>query len=227
MFDRIAPRYDALNRLLSFGIDRGWRRRMVRQLPPGEGLRVLDLATGTADQVLALRRGSPRVASGVGMDLAEQMLERGRVKIAQEGFADSIRLERGDACAIPAGEGAFDVVTISFGIRNVTDVDRAFREMLRVLRPGGRVLVLEFSMPRNRLVRAVHLLYLRHILPRIGGWLSGDRAAYRYLNQTIETFPHGTAFCAMLERAGFTEVRAHPLSLGIATLYQADRPAAS
>ena len=224
MFDRIAHRYDLANRLLSFGIDRRWRRRLASHLPTGTHLRVLDLATGTADQILDLFARSDRLADGVGMDLAEQMLVRGRQKVEARGLSDRVRLETGDACAIPSEPGAFDALTMSFGIRNVVDVPLAFREMLRVLRPGGRALILEFSLPANGLIRRLHLFYLRHLLPRVGGFLSGDVAAYRYLNQTIETFPYGQSFCDWMEQAGFENARAVPLTFGIATLYIADRP---
>lgn len=225
MFDRIAHRYDLANRLLSFGIDRRWRRRLARHLPEGSDLQVLDLATGTADQILDLFARSEAVAEGVGMDLAEQMLARGREKVAARGLSQRVRLETGDACAIPAESTSVDVLTMSFGIRNVLDVPLAFREMLRVLRPGGRALILEFSLPANRVIRRLHLFYLRHLLPRIGGFLAGDVAAYRYLNQTIETFPFGDTFCAWMEKEGFENVQAYPLTFGIATLYTADRPA--
>lgn len=218
MFDRIAFRYDRLNRILSLGLDQRWRRRVARHLPDRPALRLLDLATGTADQLLAMV-GDARVECGVGMDLAEEMLVIGRAKLDRLGLQDQVTLETGDACAIPAADGSFDAVTISFGIRNVPDVDLALREMRRVLSDGGRALVLEFSLPEGRILRGCHRFYLRHVLPRIGGWLSGDRDAYRYLNQTIESFPYGEAFCALMREAGFTRVNAHPLSGGIVTLY--------
>ena len=219
MFDRIAFRYDTLNRLLSLGLDLRWRRRVARHLGPGPGQRLLDLATGTGDQILAVLGACDRVHEAVGIDLAEDMLRRGREKIARTPWRDRVRLKTGDACRIPEPDAAFDAVTMAFGIRNVPDVDACLREMARVLKPGGRALVLEFSLPRNRLLRAAHLFYLRHVLPRVGGWLSGDREAYRYLNRTIEAFPYGRAFCQRMHRAGFMAVTAHPFSGGIVTLY--------
>jgi len=223
MFDRVARRYDLLNRLLSLGIDCAWRRKMASFLPPGNALHVLDLATGTADQLLFLFDESDRIKSGVGMDLAEEMLEIGRKKVARRGLSEFVCLKTGNAMDIPAKDNQFDVATISFGIRNMTDADRALKEMRRVLKPGGRALVLEFSLPRNRLIQKVHLFYLRHLLPRIGRWISGDPYAYRYLNETIETFPHGEAFCRLLADAGFSGVSVHPLTFGIATIYRGQK----
>jgi len=224
MFDRVAHRYDFLNRILSLGIDRSWRKKMTSLLPPGNGLKILDLATGTADQLLFLFAHSRRVKRGVGMDLAEKMLEIGRVKVQRRGLADVIALKKGDATQIQEQGSPFDAVTISFGIRNVADVMRALREIHRVLKEGGRVLILEFSLPENRWVRGAYLFYLRHILPRLGGWISGDSYAYRYLNETIETFPYGEAFCGLLETVGFRNVAAHRVTFGVATIYQGDKP---
>ncbi len=224
MFDRIAPRYDLLNRMLSFRQDVAWRKCMARYLPPDGQLRLLDVATGTADQIFSLIRREPRIVSAVGVDMSEGMLEVGREKVRQRGLADRINLRTGDATTIPEPSGIYDAVTISFGIRNVIDVVQALGEMRRVLRPGGRVLVLEFSLPGWAPFRAAYLFYLRNILPILGGILSGDREAYRYLNLTVETFPYGAAFCALMEKAGLVNVVHHPLTFGIATIYQGDAP---
>ncbi len=223
MFDRIAPRYDLLNRMLSFGLDVRWRKRMAELLPRPDGLALLDLATGTADQLLMLADTPGRIASGVGMDMAEGMLAVGRKKIEAQGRGQSLVLKTGDATQIPADDASFDAVTISFGIRNVVDVPQALREMRRGLRPGGRALILEFSLPANPLVRFGHLTYLRYFLPTIGGIISGDLKAYRYLNRTIEAFPYGDAFCRLMEDAGFSSVRANPLTFGVASIYQGDQ----
>lgn len=223
MFDRIAHRYDLLNRLLSFGTDVRWRKRIAQHLPEGDALQVLDLATGTADVLISLRRHCPRVMRGTGIDLSYGMLSHGVPKLRALGLGGHFRLAQGDAMRLPLPSNSYDAATISFGIRNVLDVPAGLREMQRVLKPGGRVLVLEFSLPGNALFRAGYLFYFRHVLPRIGALLSGDAHAYRYLNQTVETFPYGEAFCALLREAGFCEVRAFPLTLGIATLYQGDK----
>lgn len=219
MFDRIAHRYDLLNRLLSFGRDIAWRKEIARNLPSGNALRVLDLATGTADVLLELGRQSGRIALGVGVDPSSGMLAFGKKKLAESGVSGILVLVRGDAARLGFQSEVFDAVTIAFGIRNVDDPVVGLREICRVLKPGGRALVLEFSLPESRIFRAIYLFYFRHVLPRIGGLISGDAAAYRYLNKTVEAFPHGEAFCRWMHEAGFEVVKAHPLTLGIATLY--------
>ncbi len=217
MFDRIASRYDLLNRVLSGRQDVVWRRRVASLVEVTEAA-ALDLATGTADQLIALA-DSGRVTSGVGIDLANLMLDRGRSKLAARGLDSEFRLEHGSAEEIPFDAATFDVAAMSFGIRNVTDVPKTLTEIYRVLRPGGQVLILEFSLPANRLVRSLYLFYFRHVLPRLGAVVSGDANAYRYLNETVETFPYGNAFCQLLREAGFAQVTAHPLTFGIASIY--------
>jgi demethylmenaquinone methyltransferase/2-methoxy-6-polyprenyl-1,4-benzoquinol methylase len=225
MFDRIAPRYDRVNRLLSLGQDLGWRYKVAQYLPQREGLTLLDLATGTADQILAILRKSQKsqIQKAVGMDMSEKMLECGQEKIKEQKLEEQVELKKGDATAIPLKDQSVDVVTITFGIRNVIQVSQALEEMYRVLLPKGRALILEFSLPPSRFFRFFYLFYLRHILPRVGSWVSGDREAYRYLNKTIETFPHGEAFCNLMKSAHFEKVSAHPIFFGIATIYQGDR----
>ncbi len=223
MFDRIAPRYDLLNRLLSGGRDVAWRKRLARYLPPGEDLRVLDLATGTGDVLIMLDQASGRVGSGLGVDMAGEMLALGQRKLERGGLTERFTLARGDATVIPAADDSVDAVTIAFGIRNVDCVEKALAEMRRVLKPGGRALILEFSLPSNRLFRACYLFYFRHVLPRIGGLISGDRQAYRYLNETVESFPYGEAFIQLMERQGFHSVKEHPLTFGIASIYEGEK----
>ncbi len=223
MFDRIAGRYDFLNHFLSLNRDKVWRKKLASRLPKGENLEALDLATGTADQLLALRE-SGRVTSGVGLDMAAEMMKIGRAKLVQQELHNQFTLVRADACCLPFAENCFDVVSISFGIRNVLDVDLALREMARILRPGGRALILEFSLPKSALLRKLYLLYFRKILPRLGGMISGDSHAYRYLNETVESFPYGDSFGALMTKAGFVDVQGTPLTFGIATLYQGDKP---
>jgi demethylmenaquinone methyltransferase/2-methoxy-6-polyprenyl-1,4-benzoquinol methylase len=223
MFDRIAHRYDLLNRLLSAGQDVVWRKKVGKFLPQKQKLHVLDVATGTADLLIYMRETNPAVASGVGIDMAEQMLAIGREKLAKKGLDQQFTLRTGNAEAIPFSDNQFDAATISFGIRNVTDVPKALREMHRVLKPGGRALILEFSLPNNNLLRTLYLFYFRNILPKIGGLISGDFYAYKYLNNTVETFPYGKDFCKLMEDAGFNNVRMTPLTFGIATIYYGDK----
>ncbi len=223
MFDRIAFRYDLLNRLLSFRQDVAWRKRLCAHLPERSNQRILDLATGTGDVLLALYRGSPKVVGGVGLDMSANMLRFGNKKVKDAGLTDHLAMMRSDACAIGSADAAFDAASISFGIRNVPDVPLALREIRRILKPGGRALILEFSLPKNRAFRTLYLFYFRHILPFIGGLISGDREAYRYLNASVESFPYGEDFLKLLRDAGFSNVQALPLSMGIATLYLGDK----
>ncbi|HMP89737.1 MAG TPA: bifunctional demethylmenaquinone methyltransferase/2-methoxy-6-polyprenyl-1,4-benzoquinol methylase UbiE [Kiritimatiellia bacterium] len=223
MFDRIAPRYDLLNRLLSFRRDVAWRERMARMIPDQPGLYLLDIATGTADQIISLMQKSGNIKQAIGVDMSEGMLNVGREKIARLQWQDRVELKTGDAMSIPENDTTFDVATMSFGIRNVLNVTEALREIRRVLKPGGRALILEFSTPENRVFRPLYFFYLRNILPVIGGILSGDRKAYKYLNRTIETFPSGKDFLEIMLAAGFKNVKATPLTFGIASIYQGDR----
>ncbi len=224
MFDRIASRYDFLNRLLSFRQDVRWRRKVTAFLPEFSALKLLDVATGTGDLLFSLQKNSPRVVSGVGIDLSEKMLEIGRAKLDSLPGRPPLSLQKGDATAIPFPAKSFHAVTIAFGIRNVTDVNLALREMFRVLCPGGRAIILEFSLPENFLVRAGYLFYFRNILPKIGGLVSGDAIAYRYLNETVESFPYGKRFCALMTDAGFQNVGFKSLTFGVASIYYGDKP---
>lgn len=223
MFDRIAPRYDFLNRLLTLGLDVAWRKHMADFLPAGDKVELLDIATGTGDQIFYIMERDQRVTRAVGVDLAEKMLEIGRAKVKQRGLEAVITLHAADALKLPFPDGSFDAVTISFGIRNVVDVPAALRAMLRILRPGGRALILECSKPASPLLRMGYTFYMRYIMPAIGSLISGDGEAYRYLNKTVESFPHGEAFCALMREAGFARVKANPQTLGVATIYQGDR----
>jgi demethylmenaquinone methyltransferase/2-methoxy-6-polyprenyl-1,4-benzoquinol methylase len=223
MFDRIARRYDLLNRLLSCRCDVAWRNKVAEYLPDRSNQCVLDIATGTADLLLSLFRRSRQVGSGIGIDMSPKMLELAREKIAGRQLDNKISLVRADALRLPFANGSFDAVTIGFGIRNVPDVPAALAEMHRVLKPGGKVLVLEFSLPRNRLMRRLYPFHLRGIIPRLGALISGDGYAYRYLNETVETFPYGDQFCDLMKQAGFCNVSAVPLTFGIATIYHGSR----
>lgn len=223
MFDAIAPRYDFLNHLLSAGIDRRWRSHAIRALELTGTERVLDLCTGTADLAIAARQARPGAAHVLGLDFAGAMLAVGAEKIRQAGLSDRIALVRGDAMRIPVGEGAFDAVTIAFGIRNVEDPEVVIHDIARVLRPGGRLIVLEFSIPTTPLFRAVYLSYFRHILPRIGRAVSRHNAAYAYLPASVGAFASPEMFMNLLRKHGFHAVSADPLTFGSVYLYTATR----
>jgi demethylmenaquinone methyltransferase/2-methoxy-6-polyprenyl-1,4-benzoquinol methylase len=224
MFDRIAERYDLLNHLLSLGQDIRWRKKVARFLVNKNDQYILDLATGTADQLLYMFNSSDRIKRAIGTDLAIKMLEIGKEKVKKKKLDNLIVLEQGDAEDIQSTDNTFDAVTISFGIRNVTRVEQSLSEMYRVLKPYGRVLILEFSIPSNMLMRRIYMLYFRNILPYIGSVISGDRYAYRYLNESVEDFPYGNAFCQLLVKSGFHNVTMHPQTFGIATIYCGDKP---
>ncbi|MFC1493017.1 bifunctional demethylmenaquinone methyltransferase/2-methoxy-6-polyprenyl-1,4-benzoquinol methylase UbiE [candidate division KSB1 bacterium] len=224
LFDRISQRYDLLNRLLSFYRDVRWRKEVVNHLNDTGGQIVLDLATGTADLLITLCSGSDKVTKGFGIDPAEKMMEIGRRKIQKKNLDNYSFLFPGNAEDIPFRANTFDAVTIAFGIRNLTDVDRGLREMFRILKPGGRSIILEFSLPENRIIRSFYLFYFRNILPRIGAVISGDKYAYNYLNRTVETFPYGDAFSSLMNKAGFSDLKSVALTLGVATIYTGVKP---
>lgn len=223
MFDAIARRYDLLNRLLSAGIDRSWRRRAVRSLALSGRERVLDVCTGTADLAIAARGARPGAAEVVGVDFAGAMLRVGLQKLRRQQIA-GIRLVRGDATCLPVATSAMDAATVAFGIRNVQDLDAAVLELARVLRPGGRLAILEFSLPKSQLVRVPYLWYFHNVLPRIGRALSRHNAAYEYLPASVGAFASPQELVTILERRGFADVAAAPLTLGIAFLYTARKP---
>ena len=223
MFNMISEHYDLLNQLLSFGIDRHWRRVLVKYLSLSDRKNILDLATGTGDILLTILKNEKRIIEAVGIDLAANMMAIGLAKIDKSGLSQQIRLLRGDAAHIPFDAAHFENVTIAFGIRNMNDPIVVLREMNRVLTPKGRGIILEFSLPANKFLRALHLFYLRMIVPLIGGLVSGHTEAYRYLNQTIETFSYGEPFCRLMQEAGFTRSTAHPLMGGIATIYVGEK----
>ena len=227
MFDRIAHRYDFLNRLLSLRCDVTWRRRMAECLPAARNLHVLDVATGTADSLVSLAQHCDRIELGVGLDMAERMLRMGQAKLHGAGQSKKLSLVRADGAAMPFEDGSFDAVTIAFGIRNFADTIGGLREFHRVLKPGGRLLVLEFSLPTNSFLRRSYLAYFRYVMPLIGRLLSGDAAAYRYLNRSVENFPYGSEFCELIAAAGFANVHAYPLTLGVATIYQGQKESVS
>ncbi len=222
MFDRISHRYDLLNRILSIGLDGFWRRNVIRELNSDEHLRILDLACGTGDIAISAAKASP-TRQVVGIDMAAQMLALAQHKVNDCSLGERITLIRGDGMNIPAGSGSFDAATVAFGIRNMPGTLDCLIELHRLLRIGGKSVILEFSLPQNRLMRSLHIFYLRRILPTIGRILSGDDYAYSYLNKTIETYPCGADFCSLMTKAGFADVRFRPLTMGIVTIYTGTR----
>jgi demethylmenaquinone methyltransferase/2-methoxy-6-polyprenyl-1,4-benzoquinol methylase len=221
MFDAIAPRYDLLNRVLSGGLDRYWRRRAIRSLQFTGRETLVDVCTGTADVAIGAaraRRGARRV---LGVDFSGAMLVFGRDKVRAAALSSRITFVRGDAMALPVGSDSVDGATIAFGIRNVATTDAACAELSRVLRPGGRLAILEFGLPVAPAVRALYLWYFRHILPRVGRAVSGHQAAYSYLPASVGAFPSGETFADILRTQGFNNVVARPLTFGIVYLYTA------
>lgn len=224
MFDAIARRYDTLNHLLSAGLDRRWRKRAIRELGLSGRERVLDVCTGTGDLAIEAVTGpAGRAREVVGIDFAGEMLRRGLDKIRRAGLGEAVRLARGDATRLPVADAAFDAAMIAFGIRNVVDPSRGCRELFRVLRPGGRLAILEFGMPRVPVLRGLYRWYFRAVLPRIGRLVSRHSDAYDYLPASVDEFPSEQAFVGLLESAGFSSVRAVPLALGVVYLYSARR----
>ena len=222
MFDRIAPRYDLLNRTLSAGLDQRWRRQAVAALALGSTARVLDLCAGTADVALAVA-AQHRDASVVGVDFSGAMLRIGHEKVAAAGEARRIRLVRGDAAMIPAQGESCDAATIAFGIRNVAEPERALAELARVLRPGARLAILEFGQPKIPGIRTLYLWYFRYLLPLVGRLVSRHQSAYSYLPASVGAFPPPAEFVRTIERHGFVSVQAVPLTFGIVYLYVATR----
>jgi len=223
MFDAIAGRYDFLNHVLSAGIDRRWRTRAIASLELTGRERVLDLCTGTADLAIEAMRARPPASRVVGIDFAGAMLAIGRNKIAKERLQPAAALVRGDAMRIPLADSSVDAVTIAFGIRNVADVPAAAREIHRVLRPGGRIAILEFAVPTVPAFKQFYMWYVRHVLPRLGRAISRHEDAYRYLQASIEAFVTPVEFVTILRQSGFVDIRPVPLMLGSVFLYEACR----
>mgnify|MGYP000586311199 FL=1 len=222
MFDNIAPKYDLLNHTLSMSIDRVWRRRVVGEVRRAKPGRILDVATGTGDLAIAMARRI-RDVQVLGVDLSEQMLAVARRKIEARGLDGRIVLDRGDAERLAVADASVDVATVAFGVRNFGDLGAGLRELARTIKPGGKVVILEFSRPRNRVFRALYEFYSYKILPRIGGLVSRDKRAYEYLPASVGEFPAPEEFMAMMARAGFRNCRARSQSFGIAQIYIGER----
>lgn len=219
MFDSIAQRYDLLNRVLSAGIDKGWRRKAIDYLVPFKPKRILDIATGTGDFALEAVRLQPDEIRGV--DISEQMLAVGRKKIAHKHLDHLVTLSRGDSESLEFADNTFDAVTVAFGVRNFEHLQQGLKEMLRVLKPGGSVVILEFSQPQSFPVRQLYHFYSKYILPAVGQLVSKHRAAYEYLPESVSAFPYGQQFVSILNECGYAEAKHRPLTFGIAALYTA------
>ena len=224
MFDGIAPDYDRLNHLMSLGTDRCWRRRALREIvTPDRAQDILDLACGTGDFSLAIARRMHPGSHITGLDLSEGMLAVMREKVARAGLEERISCVQGEAEALDWPDESFDVVTIAFGIRNFEQREAALREILRVLRPGGRLVILELSVPENRPLRACYNLYFKHFVPWIGGLVSGDKAAYRYLPASVQQFPGRREWMATMARCGFVNVRHRAFTFGLCRMYVGEK----
>lgn len=220
MFNNIAGRYDFLNHFLSMGIDRGWRKKAIAEVASVEPQNILDVASGTGDMAIAAAiKIRPRAITGI--DIADQMLEVGRKKIAEQKLTGTITLQTGDSESMPFPNGAYDAVMCAYGVRNFEHLEAGLSEMCRVLRPGGKLVILEFSHPTRTPVKQLFRFYFRYILPRLGMLVSKHSRAYTYLPESVMAFPEGEKFCGILERCGFKKAKAKPLSFGITTLYTA------
>ncbi len=222
MFDRISPKYDALNHLLSLNIDKVWRRKTAKTVTKSHPNTLLDLATGTGDLAIALAKCNPQTHI-IGLDISEKMLDIGKTKIAQRKLENQIELSLGNAATVPFEDNHFDAVTVAFGVRNFENLGKGVSEIHRVLKPAGKVFILEFSMPERWPVKQLYRFYFKRILPRIGRHLSKEPDAYTYLPESVERFPKPDDFMQLLSEKGLENCTKRTLSLGIATLYTAEK----
>ncbi len=217
MFDTISGKYDFLNHFLSLGIDIRWRKKAIRELVDLQPRLILDVATGTGDFAIeALKLNPDKV---IGVDISEGMLDQGRQKMRKRGYSERIDMVTGDSENLPFEENKFDAITVGFGVRNFENLEKGLLEMKRVLRPGGKIVVLEFSKPRVFPFKQLYQFYFRYILPTLGRWISRDEAAYTYLPESVQAFPDGRDFTNILEKLGFKQIACKPLTFGISSLY--------
>ncbi len=221
MFNDIAGKYDFLNHFLSMGIDKGWRKKAIAEVKKVSPKTILDVATGTGDIAIAASKLQPEKITGV--DIAEQMLEVGRKKVKELNLANIITLQGGDSEALVFADNSFDAVTCAYGVRNFENLEAGLKEMNRVMRPGGKLAILEFSHPQRFPVKQLYKFYFRYILPVLGKLVSKHSKAYTYLPESVNAFPEGKVFCEILKRCGYKDAVARPLSLGITTLYTATK----
>lgn len=223
MFDNIAPAYDFLNRAMSFGLDKRWRRLAVRRLAADSPRHIVDIATGTGDFAISIACNIPG-SSVTGLDLSPQMVEIGRQKVKKAALDGRVKLLTGDCLDSPLPPGQADAVTVAFGVRNFADLDAGYRAMFAMLRPGGMISVLELSTPVNPLVKPFYHLYAGAVIPLMGRLFSKDNRAYTYLPESIAAVPQGNDMLRLMQRAGFVDAAFSPLSLGVCTLYTAIKP---
>lgn len=223
MFDNIAPTYDKINHIMSLNIDRMWRRRVMRIVRRSKAKKIMDVATGTGDLAIAMAKRVDRTQI-LGVDLSEEMLAVARQKVQKQGLDERIMLVKGDAENLSmVADGTIDAVTVAFGVRNFENIERGLREMWRTIKEGGKLVVLEFSTPKNRVVRWVYSQYFHRLVPRIGGLISKDKRAYVYLPESVDEFPTPERFSEMLKEAGFKSVKRRSQSFGIAHIYVATK----
>ena len=223
MFDNIAPTYDKLNHVLSMNVDKLWRRHALKEIVDGSAQRILDVACGTGDSTISIAKAAGEGSTVTGVDISEGMMALVEGKAEKAGVRERIVLQVADGEALPYEEGAFDRVTCAFGIRNFEHKDKGLAEFLRVLKPGGKAVILELSVPRNKVVRWAYDLYFTRLLPRIGGAVSGDKAAYRYLPASVHHFPAPQDFCRMMAAAGFRNVRCRTFTFGLCRMFVGER----
>ena len=219
MFDNIAPTYDKLNHIMSLNVDKLWRRHALKEIVDGTPQRILDVACGTGDSTFSIARAAAEGTKVTGADISEGMMALVMEKAEKAGVGDRIDLQVADGEALPYEDGTFDRVTCAFGIRNFEHKERGLAEFRRVLRPGGKAVILELSVPQNKVIRWFYDLYFLHILPWVGGAISGDKAAYRYLPASVHHFPAPKDFCALMESAGFRSVRCRTFTLGLCRMF--------
>lgn len=218
MFDNIAPAYDFMNRAMTLGIDRNWRRKVVKAVAAAAPSAILDVATGTGDLAIQLAKANQQ-AKVTGIDLSEGMLEVGRRKVAEAGLTQQIALRQADCLALPFADGSFDIVTVAFGVRNFEHLDKGYAEMARVLRPGGKLMVLELSTPTSPIVKPFYKLYTRGVIPMVGRLISKDSRAYSYLPESIAAMPQGERMLQLMTEAGLSGCSLRSLTFGVSTIY--------
>lgn len=222
MFDTISGEYDQLNRVISFGADLRWRRKVVRYISEQGGDRLLDIATGTGDLAIAFAKKT-KAKKIIGLDLSQGMLDQAITKIQGQPYADRLSFVKGDSEALPFEDNYFDAITVSFGVRNFEHLDNGLTEIYRVLRPGGLLVILETSVPEKFPFKQGYHIYSKGIMPSIGRWFSKDKSAYRYLSDSAAAFPHGKAFNNILAQIGFIVQQHKPQTFGVATIYRATK----